>query len=614
MKIRNIAVIVSGIDEEYPYRIIQGINDFARSHGFNVSYFTAFGGIADNKEFDIGEYSIFKLPNLSKFDGILLLSNTFSEPDIRKMIIDRVKAAKVPVVVFEGSEHEEFYDVSTNNYSAMKELVLHLINDHGAKTFNYISGSPNNPEARKRYRAFRDALAENDIPFDERRLFWGLFRSYDGIRAIEDFKQSGLPLPDVFVCANDSMALTAMSKLQHMGYRIPEDVMVTGFDCTFNAINSRPALTTVKRPLYYSGHKACEILFYLMNKDDQPHSTSLNAEPVYAESCGCVSTVSEDAEELQKNIYVRYEQMYTNVHMLNRLIAGLACAQNIDECLDVLEQTLKAIECNDFNLCLMDNWEDAYNVTSLEEENDGYHSTLTAPLVWKDGKRSSVKHFPSKRMRPEPLTTGGNISYYIPLHFNQRCLGYYIITNNDFPINSMLCHSMTLSLGNAIDSISKLNVLDPLCRIYNRNGFNKNAEYLFKQCVETATPVTVCFVDMDGLKGINDSYGHHEGDFAIKAMSDAISLACGTVNICGRFGGDEFVILGTGSDFAEKFKKRLTARLASQNRKHDKPYKLSASLGYITTVPKSTDSLFDLIQKADERMYEVKKENRTHRI
>jgi diguanylate cyclase (GGDEF) domain len=173
---------------------------------------------------------------------------------------------------------------------------------------------------------------------------------------------------------------------------------------------------------------------------------------------------------------------------------------------------------------------------------------------------------------------------------------------------------MTLSLGNAIDSISKLNVLDPLCRIYNRNGFNKNAEYLFRQCVETATPVTVCFVDMDGLKGINDSYGHHEGDFAIKAMSDAISLACGTVNICGRFGGDEFVILGTGSDFAEKFKKRLTARLASQNRKHDKPYKLSASLGYITTVPKSTDSLFDLIQKADERMYEVKKENRTHRI
>ena len=124
MKIRNIAVIVSGIDEEYPYRIIQGINDFARSHDFNVSYFTAFGGIADNKEFDIGEYSIFKLPNLSKFDGILLLSNTFSEPDIRKMIIDRVKAAKVPVVVFEGSEHEEFYDVSTNNYSAMKELVL----------------------------------------------------------------------------------------------------------------------------------------------------------------------------------------------------------------------------------------------------------------------------------------------------------------------------------------------------------------------------------------------------------------------------------------------------------------------------------------------------------
>lgn len=614
MKIRNIAVLVSGIDEEYPYRLIQGINDFARSHDLNVSYFAAFGGVSERKEFDIGEYSIYKLPDLSKFDGILVLSNTFSDIEIRKLIINRVKAANVPVVIFECSEEESLHDISTNNYTAMKSLVEHLIKVHGAKTFNYISGSPNNPEAMDRYRAFRDALAENDIEFDENRLFYGFFRSYDGIKAIEAFKESGLSLPDAFVCANDGMALTAMNMLQQMGYRIPEDVMITGFDCTFNAINACPSLTTIKRPLYYSGEKACEILFGLMNKEDQPMRTELHAEPVFSESCGCFSGQSEDMIGLKKIIYDRYEQIYSNVHMLNRLIAGLAGAQKIEECFGALEQMLKAIDCNDFCLCLVNNWENTYNVTALGEAGDQYALNLVAPFIWKDGKRHPMRRFPSRHLRPDALTSGGNISYYIPLHFNQRCLGYYIITNNDFPINSLLCHTMTLSLGNAIDNISKLNILDPLCRIYNRNGFNKNAEYLFKQCKSASSPVTVCFVDMDGLKGINDTYGHQEGDFAIKSMADAISVSCGTVNICGRFGGDEFVIFGTGAGFAEQFKKRLMTRLATMNRKLDKPYKLSASLGYITTVPKETDTLLDLIQQADEKMYEVKKENKMHRI
>ncbi len=614
MKIRNIAVIVSGIDEEYPYRIILGINDFARSHDLNVSYFTAFGGVSDSKDFDIGEYSIYKLPDLSKFDGILLLANTFSDPDVREMIISRVKKSGAPTVIFERSSEETLHDISTNNYTAMKSLVEHLIKVHGAKVFNYVSGSPNNPEAMERYRAFRDALSENNIEFDEEnRLFYGAFRSYDGIRAIEAFKASGMSLPDAFVCANDGMALTAMNKLQHMGYSIPEDVMITGFDCTFNSINSCPALTTINRPLYYSGTKACEILLGLMNKEEQPMRTELTAEPVFSESCGCTNEHSESLDDFKKNIYIRYEQIYTNIHMLNRLIAGLAGAQRIDDCIGVMEQVLRAIDCNDFNLCLVNNWEDAYNVTNLEDQ-DEYPPIMTAPFIWKDGERHSLKRFHSNRLRPEPLTTGGNISYYIPLHFNQRCLGYYIITNNDFPINSLLCHTMTLSLGNAIDNISKLNVLDPLCRIYNRNGFNQNAEYLLKQCVSESSPVTVCFVDMDKLKSINDNFGHKEGDIAIKNMADAISSACGTVNVCGRFGGDEFVVLGTGDDFAEKFKKRLMSRLENINKKADKPYKLSASLGFITTIPQNSDTLLDLIQQADEKMYEAKKEHRTHRI
>ncbi len=606
MAIKNIVAVVCGMDEEYPYHIILGINKYAREHSMNVSYFAAFGGVIDNEGFDIGEYSIYNLPDFSSFDGALLLSNTFSNPDIRNEIINRVKESGIPSVIFECKDYEEFCDVSINNYSVMKKMVEHLIHVHGARTFNYVSGPEANPEAKERYRAFRDALAENGIEFDMNRFYQGYFRSYDGIKAVEAFEKSGMSLPDAFVCANDSMALTVMTRLQNLGYVIPDDVMITGFDETFNAQNSCPVLTTVRRPLFYSGSEACRILSNLIDKVEQPRNTFLEAYPVFTESCGCKQDNSEDILEFKKNTFLRYERTYANIHMLNRLVAGLAGAENINECVESIEQMLGVIKCKDFCLCLVKNWENTYNVTSLEDTDTSYPPVMTA-IEWKNGVRRTVDQFPSRNLFPEPFTVGGNVSYFLPLHFNQRCLGYMIIINNDFPINSLLCHTLIMSIGNAIDSISKLNVLDTLCGIYNRNGFYRNAMFIYKDCVAEEKALTLCFIDVDGLKMINDTYGHKEGDFAIKSISDAISSSCGSADICGRFGGDEFVVIGTGEDFAESFISRFEKRIEELNSEYDKPFLLSASTGYISVVPGKDDSLMDIIQQADERMYEVKK-------
>lgn len=610
-KIFNIVAFVCGMDEEYPYQIIQGINEFAREHAMNVSYFASFGGIVENSSFDDGEYSIYKLPALSNFDGAILMTNTFSNPDIRNAIIDKVKASGIPSVIFECQDYDEFHDISIDNYAVMKKLVEHLIKEHGARTFNYISGPEANPEAKARYDAFRDALSENGLEFDDqKRLYKGFFRSYDGIKAIEDFMHSGLDLPDAFVCANDSMALTAMNKLQSNGIKVPDDVIVTGFDNTFNARNAFPVLTTVKRPLYASGVKACEVLYSLMRGEEQPKSTIMDAEPVLAESCGCHLDNGDNAIEFRRETAIKIERTYTGIHILNRLIAALAIAKNIDECADAIQKWLEAVDCGDFALCLVSNWEKTY---TANEHDENYPEAMTAPLVWDHGERRAVKCFPSKQLRPEVQLSSGNVSYYIPLHFGPRILGYYIMSNTDFPIYSNHCHTITMSIGNAIENISKLNVLDPLCGIYNRNGFNINAGYIFDECVQAKAALSIIFIDVDGLKIINDTYGHSEGDATIKAVSETIELACGSMDVCGRIGGDEFVIVGRGEGFAKIFEDRFNSELERRNTASDKPYELSASVGHITAVPDEDDTLLEYIQQADAEMYQVKKTKKNHR-
>lgn len=70
-KIKNIAVIVAGIDEEYQNSVIDGIISCAKEHDANIACFTAFGGVISSSKYDIGEYNIYSLVNYDEFDGVV---------------------------------------------------------------------------------------------------------------------------------------------------------------------------------------------------------------------------------------------------------------------------------------------------------------------------------------------------------------------------------------------------------------------------------------------------------------------------------------------------------------------------------------------------------------
>lgn len=625
----NIAVIVSGLDEEYQNNIIGGINRFARENDVNVSYFAAFGGMLASKRFDIGEYSIYNLVDFTKFDGVLLMTNTICDPDVKERIVSRVRNAGIPAVVIDNSEYSDMYDICIDNTAAMEEIVDHVIKEHGAKVINYISGPLSNPEAKDRYDAFLRVMKQNDLDVDFDRIYYGEFRSHDGKQAVEEFAESGLSLPDAFICANDAMALTAVSALQKLGYRVPEDVIVTGFDYTYNARNFCPALTSVKRPLFTSGYKACSIIYDIICGGKPRQSTRLEAYPVFSESCGCMTESPDNFKDFKKKTYLSTETTNANVSMLNRLTARLAETETAAEHMNVIEEFIEEIGCEKFCLCLAEDWQDAYNnATIIEEDNNNFAAHMTAPLIWEKGERREVGYFPSCEMYPEKLTTGGNISYFLPLHFGERCLGYYIITNGDFPVSSLLCHTLTMTISNSIENIRKLfhlnkamdelnriYVIDPLCNIYNRNGFINRADDMYKESVKKKNRIMLSFIDMDGLKFINDNYGHNEGDFAIQRLAGVISECCDTSAICARFGGDEFVIFDNNATegSADALARKVSAKLENINSIIKKPYTLSASVGSIVLIPGENDTLYRLIQQADDKMYEIKKKKHNAR-
>ncbi|MBQ9907626.1 MAG: GGDEF domain-containing protein [Oscillospiraceae bacterium] len=626
-RIRNIVVFVAGTDEEYQGSLLGGIRDAAVEFGFNVSVFACFGGVLANNLYDIGEYHIYQLANLEMFDGAILLTNTIGDLETRAKVCQAVRASGIPAAVLDCGDDPSFYNIRIDNTAAMREIVRHVIEHHGAKTINYISGPMENPEAKERYEAFLSVMAEHNLPVESNRIYFGGFRPIDGYRAAESLLASGLPLPDAIIAANDAMALEAISVLHEHGVRVPEDTIVTGFDFTYYAQHHSPSLTSVSRPLAEAGRAACALLDRIFRGEACEKTVTLSAKPEYQESCGCCTDSDIDLDSYRAASYDTIKRFRTGASLLNRLTTALAAPETPEDCIHTISQYLHEIECDQCCICLCDNWESVFRDTARDTEEDsinGYTEYMRAPLIWQKNSIREVSWFRSADMYPLPPETGGNMSYFFPLHFREHTLGYYIFTNSDFPAHTMLCHSLMMNisqsfenirkllhLNNAIRELDRLYVIDPLCDIYNRNGFIRLADQMFRHSMETHNTLMISFIDMDGLKYINDNFGHDEGDFALKKLAEVIR----STQICARFGGDEFITIAEGftETDAKMFELDFGKTLKEANSLLNKPYELNASIGtYLTTVTENM-KLFSLITQADQIMYEQKKRKSTSR-
>lgn len=627
----TIAVIASGIDEEYQQSILRGIHRYAAQHQVSIAHFIAFGGILANPKYDQGEYNIYELPNFSLFDGAILLSNTFSG-DLAEELSKRIRAAGIPAVSIDR-ELGDMYHIGIRNAPAMEQITRHLIEKHGVRRLNFISGPAGNTENVERFEAFRRVLDEYGIPLEEERVYPGTFRAKDGRRAIHAFLESGLPFPEAIVCANDAMAISAVLTLEENGIRCPEDVLVSGFDNIYNAAHFSPALTTVERPLMQSGALACELICRHAAGEFPERVQELNAVPIFSESCGCELHEDEDINVYKKHSYQNMESIHRDISRHNQMSCSLVECDSFEAYIDALKHFVLKTKCEEFYLCLNDSW----HMKQIQQEGGytgelpvdsyivkGYSGRMLMPIAYYDGSFHNADSFTSAVMLPRLRTESQKPRnmYFVPLHFRERCLGYFVIVNSDFPMESQMFHSWSINISNTLENfrkilcldeivkeLDKLYAIDSLTGIFNRNGFKRSAQVIFDRCIAERRSVMVMFCDMDGLKHINDSFGHKEGDHAIRSIAEILQESCNKNEITCRFGGDEFFIFGAdyGEEEAQRLRRRILERLEICNRNAGKPYSLSVSMGACIMVPPQNSSIFQLITIADNKMYEEKK-------
>ena len=167
-------------------------------------------------------------------------------------------------------------------------------------------------------------------------------------------------------------------------------------------------------------------------------------------------------------------------------------------------------------------------------------------------------------------------------------------------------------LNSMVQRLNRMWVYDTLTGVFNRAGFFKFAPNVIKEAISKRNKLFVLFLDLDGLKRINDRYGHDEGDSFIRAMGNVLSKVRGHGELLMRYGGDEFVMMA--QDFtkedADHYIERIQKGIDEYNADSGKPYLLAASIGYSIVEPYENMDIEDLIESADREMYKVKNEKK----
>jgi len=168
-------------------------------------------------------------------------------------------------------------------------------------------------------------------------------------------------------------------------------------------------------------------------------------------------------------------------------------------------------------------------------------------------------------------------------------------------------------LGEMIEQEIKsiqLATLDELTMISNRRGFMTLVDHSLKVCRRNKLPISIALFDLNKFKAINDTYGHHEGDFALVSFAQIMLESFRDCDVIARLGGDEFVVmlLDSDEDRIGAVLERFRIAAASANGKFDKPYQIEYSVGVAHFQHDTDEPIERMIQAADSAMYADKKE------
>ncbi len=622
---KTIGVFLNRAELEFQQVLSKSLTKTAKECDYNIVFLTSFGIRETETMYDLYEKNVVDFAPIEEFDAIIVALDTYDTPSFREKLIEGLHSrAHCPVISFREAS-EGFYGILSDANSMVEELVCHLAREHEAENICFMAGYEGHYDSQVRERHYRIAMEKLGLPVYENSIFYGDMWKGKGEAAYEFFFSDEQHRPDAIVCANDFMARALTSALQKHGIRVPQDVMVSGVDDSPESRDVLPQITSIAVDYRAMAQEAVYLARDLIEGHTRERNTYVPARILYRES---TKDFTEREDKARSEIYRKLNEV------LEKHSRQSFFSTDMDGCADYEE--MKRIVCK--NLRLLGRCKEFYLGLLGEEEGDirQFQSAITPfaklGMGVYEGSTLDVpeKEFLQRELLPREVCDDSWKVYYIRiLHNREKIFGYTVVQfENPLDGPDEFYHDWNLTLSQTINNLyatryllrlneinQEKSVTDYLTGLCNRRGME---DYIHEKwpCWAQKEHYLICeSIDLDGLKYINDTYGHKEGDWAICTVADAISRTLGEDGIAARTGGDEFVIVLTGTDEQKilVIEQKIRESLEEKNRLSGKPYRAECSMGHYMTPISARESFEECMRLSDIEMYKEKKAKKAGR-
>ena len=639
---KRLALLIADPASNYSQAIIQGVRSQCARYQYDLLVFSTMVKVCHpDKLYLNGELNIFQLLNYDRVDGVLVAALALSEDQVH-IVLEQLEAeirqhCRKPFVSLDLS-FGGYPSVFTDDKKAIRQIVAHLVQVHHCRKLYFLTGQKDFVVSESRADAFCEQMQAEGLDASADNVFYGNFWYTSGEEFADRILSGFVPMPDAVVCANDFMAIGLANRLVSKGVRVPEQICVTGYDASKESLFNSVSITTYTPDVFGMAAQAVNLLHARID----PVTPEAEIQPFpgsglrIGASCGCAQNTLDLRElshiGLNPNERKRNPDGSLTINDMQGLhesymFETLSVIQDKDQILNTITDVSYLLQpYRRFYLVLRNDWSKPSSRCVT-----GYPDTMRCvirciPQIESESEEedrysldSEQYCFPTSQMLPylDDVREEPVVFYFLPSHFSDDTIGYAVLQTamdakrSADEVTTLWLRNVNNSLHmvRIVSKLTEYSVRDSMTGLLNRRGM----ELLYQRCRERLSPgdsFVIWVVDMDGLKYINDHFGHESGDIGIMTLAEAIRAVSGKGDITARIGGDEYVMIAAGSLTDQDGQDRIAAfeqYLADKNTAmKGRPFEITGSIGYARFPVSAEITLEDMVKEADRRMYEYK--------
>lgn len=630
---KRVGLVVGNYHTDHPSRLVHMIWQLLQDEDVELQVFLGTESASFIKDFtmrsSLFDYQYASLCGYTEYAALDLLIISAGTLSIYQNDIPLDEFLKrtpdIPIILMETDrEYGDGISLIADNTQGLADCVEHLITVHGLTKIGFVTGPENNQDALERFEGYRRTLEKHGIPLREEYIVPGDYSEH--VDASVELLLDRAPELEAIVSTNDEMTVAIYRVCRARGLEVGRDIAVTGFDDMLMAPYMDPPLTTARQD-YDEFSKFAVDSALRMLRGEKVASRRIPVPFVRRCSCGCAPDTDahgaqarpaqaelvrsmQRSREYQHNSWVgslMIREMLMEVDEPKRFFASIgsfmAYFGTASSYLCLFEQPIKVSPGT------IPEFPETIRVCMRQEgQSFAGYDRAEAPVLYRRPPEDA------QVLRPR-----GNYMTFLLFHGEYQ---YGVLNAEIDPEKIDFYYMLSLDIGTSLRymdiraqqrryraQLQAMARTDELTGLYNRAGLVSARESM---TADRPREVAVMMADLDHLKQINDRFGHHEGDIALRSVADILRRVLGADKVIGRIGGDEFQACFAQPSEAtlKKLVRRIKAKCDDYNAHSERPYFLEISVGFAIGTAQSREDWEALAARADGELYEAKKSRR----